>query len=122
MKLRIATLAALTVLVLGTTMANAQVSFTWATVGDPNNPADPLNSGSVPGIGSVGYTYKIATTEVNLNQYTAFLNVVDPSGANPYSIYISNLATDMNAAGISYTPRAAVGSKYEVIGSGLRPV
>jgi formylglycine-generating enzyme required for sulfatase activity len=102
--------------------ANAAVTFDWATVGDPGNAADPLNSGTTPGIGSVAAAYNIATKEVNLFQYTEFLNAVDPSGANTLGLYNSNLATDTDIAGIALNSGAAAGSKYAVIGSGNRPV
>jgi formylglycine-generating enzyme required for sulfatase activity len=91
-------------------------------VGDPGNTADPLNSGSVPGIGSVSTTYNIATTEVNLFQYTEFLNAVDPNGVNSLALYNTNMATNANIAGIGFNSGAAAGSKYTVIGSGDRPV
>ena len=115
-------LAAFAVLVLGNTLAIAQVSFSWATVGNPGNPADPLNSGSIPGIGSVGYTYNIATTEVTIFQYVAFLNAVDPNGLNTYGLYSSAMTTEQNFAGVNYTAGAAAGAKYSVIGSGNRPI
>lgn len=97
----------------------AQVGFTWATIGNPGNPADPLNSGSVPGIGSVDYTYRIATTEVSISQYATFLNAV--AATDTHGLYNTNMGTDPNIAGIvrsgtsgSYT--------YSVIGSGDRPI
>ncbi len=102
--------------------AHGNVTFTWATVGDPGNPADPLNSGDVPGIGSVATVFNIATTEVNLFQYTEFLNAVDPNGLNSLDLYNTSMATDLNIAGISFAGGAAAGGKYAVIGSGDRPV
>ncbi|MFZ4681418.1 MAG: formylglycine-generating enzyme family protein [Terrimicrobiaceae bacterium] len=113
-------MAALALLAQGS--LHAVVNFDWATVGDTGNAADPLNSGSLPGIGSVATVYNIATTEVNLIQYTEFLNAVDPNGLNPNSLYNGSMATELNIAGISFTSVAAAGSKYAVIGSGLRPV
>jgi formylglycine-generating enzyme required for sulfatase activity len=114
-------LALLAGLFLGVT-AHATVTFDWATVGDPGNGADPLNSVSVPGIGTVSTTYNIATTEVNLFQYTEFLNAVDPNGLNSLGLYNSSMASDANIAGIGFNSGAAAGSKYSVIGSGDRPV
>lgn len=102
--------------------ANATVTFDWATVGDPGNAADPLNSGSTPGIGSVATTYNIAAKEVNLLQYTEFLNVVDPSGANTFGLYNNYMESDTDIAGIAFDSGAPAGSKYTVIGSGNRPV
>jgi len=73
--------------------ARAAVTFDWAAVGDVSNAADPLNSASVPGIGSVSTEYKIATKEVNLIQYTEFLNAVDPDGLNSQALYNANMET-----------------------------
>ena len=110
-------LAALAVLVLGNITAHAVVTFDWASVGDPANAPDGT------GYGSVATTYRIATTEVNLIQYTEFLNAVDPNGLNPNSLYNGSMATNLNIAGISFNSGAAAGNKYAVTGiSGLRPV
>ena len=112
-------LAALSVFVLGTSVTHAAVTFDWATVGDAGNAADPLNSGSVPGIGSVADSYQIATKEVNLIQYTEFLNAVAATDLN--GLYNPSMASDGNSAGI--TRSGSSGSyTYSVIGSGLRPV
>ena len=94
-------------------VASAQVSFTWATVGNAGNAADPLNSGAVPGIGSVGYEYRIATTEVTNAQYTAFLNAVDPTGSNPNAVYNQSMTSNARG-GINFNSGAANGSKYSV--------
>jgi len=102
--------------------ARAVVSFGWAAVGDVSNAADPLNSASVPGIGSVSTEYKIATKEVNLIQYTEFLNAVDPNGLNTQALYNASMASNANIAGIAFNNGASAGSKYSVMGSGLRPV
>ncbi len=57
------------VLVGAGSQALAEVTFDWATVGNPGNAADPLNSGTIPGIGSVAYEYSIAKHEVTNAQY-----------------------------------------------------
>jgi len=99
--------------------AKAAVTFDWAAVGDVANAEDPLNSGTVSGIGSVATAYKIATKEVNLIQYTEFLNPV--ASTDIYGLYNTNMATNLNIAGISRS--GSSGSyTYSVIGSGLRPV
>ena len=54
------------------------VTFDWATVGNPGN-ADDIHGA---GYGGVDYTYNISKHEVTNAQYTAFLNAVDPTGAN----------------------------------------
>jgi len=53
------------------------------TVGNAGNAADPLNSGSVPGIGAVAAAFQIGKYEVTNAQYAVFLNAVaetDTSG------------------------------------------
>ena len=106
-------LAALAVFALGTSVTHAAVTFDWATVGDEGNANDST------GYGSVAYTYQIATKEVNLIQYTEFLNAVAATDVN--GLYNPNMASNGNIAGI--TRSGSSGSyTYSVIGSGLRPV
>ena len=62
--------------------APAEVTFDWATVGNPDNAADPLNEGDIPGIGSVAVVYRIAKSEVTNDQYAQFLNAVAATNAN----------------------------------------
>jgi len=112
-------LAALGVYGAGNNEAHAQVNYAWVTVGNPGNPSNPFDP---RGPGSVGYTYSIMATEVNLFQYTEFLNAADPNGLNVLGLYNGSMATNLNIAGISFASGAAAGSKYAVIGSGLRPV
>lgn len=57
-------------------VASAEVTFEWATVNNPGNAADPLNSTKFPGIGSVVNVYRIAKHEVTNDQYAEFLNAV----------------------------------------------
>jgi formylglycine-generating enzyme required for sulfatase activity len=63
---------------------------------------------------------------VTIGSYAAFLNAVDGTGANTYGLYNSNMSTDLNVAGISYSSGAAAGSKYSVMnnggGSASRPI
>lgn len=93
------------------------VSFDWAAVGDVGNADD------VTGYGGVATAYQIATKEVNLIQYTEFLNAVDPTGANTLALYNADMKTDANIAGIDFNSGELAGSKYSVMGnSGLRPV
>jgi len=60
----------------------AEVSFEWVTVGNPGNAPDPLNEGSIPGIGSVPYVYRIAKHEVTNDQYAQFLTAVAVTDTN----------------------------------------
>lgn len=101
---------------LGMVSAQADVTFDWATIGDVGNEADST------GYGAVAHEYKIATTEVSLVQYTEFLNAVDSNGLNALALYNANMGSNANIAGIAFDSGAASGSKYSVLGSGLRPV
>lgn len=67
----------------------AAVSFSWAVVGNPGNGGDR----SVLGVpGSVGYAYRISTTEVTNAQYVEFLNAV--AAADPYALYSPQMGSD----------------------------
>ncbi len=95
------------------------ITISTVPVGNPGNAADPANSGSVPGIGSVGYNYSIGTYDVTVGQYTAFLNAV--AATDTYSLYNSSMATDLNVAGIAQN--GSSGSyTYSVIGSANHPI
>jgi formylglycine-generating enzyme required for sulfatase activity len=61
----------------------------------------------------VAYAYKIGKYEVTNAQYTAFLNAVDPSGANASGIYNSSMGSNARS-GISFNVAAANGSKYTI--------
>ena len=98
-------LAALACLPLGS-IANAGI-IEWVTVGDPGNKADTASDG----YGAVAASFRIAKYQFTNQQYTDFLNSVDSSGTNPYSVYNTSMGTD-GRGGISLTPDAASGSKY----------
>jgi autotransporter-associated beta strand protein len=105
----------------------AQVTFDWATVGNPGNAADTLVMNKGPaadfttGYGAVGYTYRIAKNNVTNAQYVAFLNAVDPTGSNSFRLFNTKMAdANANPAGLAYTGgidrnlAAASGAKYSV--------
>ena len=92
-------LAALAVLALGNNEARATIAIDLVGVGNAGNAADPLNSGSVPGIGAVAYDYAIGKYDVTIGQYTAFLNAV--AATDTYGLYNSAMGTDLNVAGIA---------------------
>jgi len=83
-------------LVLATSATQAAISIETVAVGDIGNAADP-STGSI--YGSVGYSYNIGKYEVTIGQYTAFLNAV--AATDTYSLYSTNMATDLNVAGIA---------------------
>ncbi|MFM7245685.1 MAG: SUMF1/EgtB/PvdO family nonheme iron enzyme [Planctomycetaceae bacterium] len=114
-----------------TSPALAQVTFDWATVGNPGNAPDTLvmnkPNGTLPGdgttgYGSVDYTYRISKYDVTNSQYVSFLNTVDPNGTNSL-LYITNM-TNTVIQGVSYPAysggidrnlAAAAGSRYSVM-------
>jgi len=109
-------LAVAVCLAAGITMTNAAITIDLVNVGNAGNAPDTT------GYGAVAYDYAIGKYEVTNGQYTAFLNAADPNGTNPNGIYNSNMRTDLNVAGINFTPGLATGSKYAVLGSANRPI
>jgi sulfatase modifying factor 1 len=106
-------IAALFAVALAPLSAYAAITIDTVTVGNPGN----ANDGT--GFGGVSYTYDIGTYEVSLVQYAAFLNAV--AATDTYSLYNTNLGTNLNVAGISQS--GSSGSyTYSVIGDGNRPV
>ncbi len=94
--------------------ANAQ-TITIATVPIGNSG----NANDSTGFGSVAYNYSIATYDVTVGQYTAFLNAV--ASTDTYSLYNPLMATDLNIAGIAQS--GSPGSyTYNVIGSPNKPI
>lgn len=117
---------AMLVAVLAARPARAEVTFDWATVGNPGNAADTLvmnkyNGDGTSGYGSVGYTFRISKYDVTNAQYTAFLNLVDPTGSNALRLYNTKMgSTASSPSGAAYTGgidrnlAAANGAKYSV--------
>jgi formylglycine-generating enzyme required for sulfatase activity len=93
------------------------VTIDWVTIGDPGNTADTT------GYGAVSEAYRIAKYEVTIQQYTDFLNAV--AQTDPYSLYNTSMASDLNIAGISRSGTSG-GYSYSVIDngglSGNRPI
>jgi len=85
------------------------ISMSYVTVGNPGNAADPA-TGSL--YGSVSYTYDIGEYDVTDSQYAAFLNGVDPSGANTLALYSPQGDAEY---GVTFNSGAASGSMYSVI-------
>jgi len=96
------------------------VTIDWVTVGNPGNDPDPA-TGSL--YGAVNYDYRIAKHLVTIQQYTDFLNAV--AQTDTYSLYNTNMASDLNIAGISRSGFSG-GYSYTVINngglSGNRPI
>ena len=86
------------------------------TVGNAGNAADSTT------YGAVSYEYQIGKYEVTLDQYAAFLNAVAKADASqPTGLYDTNMASDMNSAGIARSGSNA-NYVYTVFGGGERPV
>ena len=101
------------------TQAFAVINIDYVPVGNAGNAADN-STGSL--YGAVAYAYKIGKYEVTNAQYTAFLNAVDPTGANANGIYNTYMGSDLRG-GITYTAGAASGLKYTIRTSmGDKPV
>ncbi len=100
-----------------TAPAWGEVAFEWVTVGNPGNAADPLTSGAVPCIGSVGYVYQIAKHEVTNDQYAEFLNAVATTDTN--SLYNASMGSNARGgitrsgsyASFTYSVKANMGNK-----------
>ena len=99
-------LAALACLPLGS-IANAE-PIQWVTVGDPGNTADTAPAG----FGAVAASFRIMKYEFTNQLYTDFLNSVDSSGTNPYSVY--NTSMGSNARGGITNTGSTNGSRYAV--------
>jgi formylglycine-generating enzyme required for sulfatase activity len=96
--------------------ALAEVTFDWATVGNPGNAADPENSGDIPGIGSVANEYRIAKHEVTNDQYAEFLNAVATTDTN--GLYNASMGSNARGGitlggtcGNTYCVKANMGNK-----------
>jgi sulfatase modifying factor 1 len=97
------------------------VTIDMVTVGDSGNTGQTqtyANGGTLT-VGSVGYVFQIAKYETTIGQYTAFLNAVARS--DPNGLWTTQLATDLNNAGIARS--GSDGSyAYTAIGpSGVTP-
>ncbi|EIQ00147.1 PEP-CTERM putative exosortase interaction domain-containing protein [Opitutaceae bacterium TAV1] len=114
---RLAALLTAAMITLGaatTAFGDPLVTISTATIGGAGNAADDAvmaNDGGTTGYGSVGYEYRIGTTEVTNAQYAAFLNAVDSSGANTLALYNSRMSSDTTYGGITWNSAT---SSYEV--------
>jgi formylglycine-generating enzyme len=96
------------------------ITMEYVTVGDPENAVDPANGGL---FGSVDHAFEMGKYLVTNEQYCAFLNAADPAGANPNGVYLSNMGSDADNGGITFTAGGAAGAKYSVkAGMGSKPV
>ncbi|MDO8630608.1 MAG: SUMF1/EgtB/PvdO family nonheme iron enzyme [Phycisphaerales bacterium] len=97
--------------------AAGQVTFESVTIGNAGNAADPLNSGAIAGIGSVGYVYRIAKHEVTNYQYFRFLQRVAATDTN--GLYNASMGSDPrggitqsgSSGSFTYSPKANMRNK-----------
>jgi len=89
------------------------VTIDWVTVGDPGNPNDTINTGTTPNYGAVADAFQIMKFEFTNEQYTDFLNSVDPNGTNPNSVYSESGQGGTTRGGITNTGTTN-GSRYAV--------
>jgi formylglycine-generating enzyme len=92
------------------------ISIPVVAVGNAGNANDTTTGNR---FGGVPYNYKIATNDVTVGQYTAFLNAV--AATDTYALFNPSMTTDLNIAGIA---RSGVSGSYtySVIGSANYPV
>jgi formylglycine-generating enzyme required for sulfatase activity len=105
---------ALSLAVIGFAAPAHAVTIDTVPVGNAGNPEDDEN-----GYGAVSYDYRIGKYEVTVGQYADILNAV--ATTDTYALYNTNMATDLNIAGIA---RSGVSGSYSysVIGSPNHPV
>ena len=89
------------------------VTIDWVTVGDPGNAYDTINTGTNPNYGAVADSFRIMKFEFTNQQYTDFLNSVDPNGTNPNSVYSESGQGGTARGGITNTGTTN-GSRYAV--------
>jgi formylglycine-generating enzyme len=107
----VAALAAVTV--LGASVASAQVTVDFRTVGNAGNAGDPNTFGR----GAVAYEFRIGAFEVTNTQYAQFLNVV--AASDPNGLYNPSMGSDPRggitrsgtAGSFTYAVRPNMGNK-----------
>jgi len=83
-------------------------------IGFAGNEEDPSDNGMDGNSGAVAYSYEIGKYEVTNDEYTTFLNAVDPNGINGLGLYSSSMNTDVQNGGITFTASNPDGAKYTV--------
>ena len=100
--------------------AQSLVTIDTVTVGNAGNAAD------TNGLGAVADVFAMGKYEVTIGQYTTFLNSVASVTSASYvvNLWNTNMATDLNVAGISRSGSGIEGSPYSYsgLGSGNRPI
>jgi len=86
--------------------AVGQFDYGWSLVGDKGNAADPRT-----GYGQVDRDFSMMTYELTNEQYTQFLNAVDPAGEFQQLYYFPSM-TSRSEGGIVYDASRPNGSQY----------
>jgi hypothetical protein len=110
----------------------AQLTFKTVRVGSPGNPAvsvvpfsdaiytscsvAPVTKAGCLSVGSVGNSYGIGELEVNVAQWVAFLNTVDPKGTDRHHLYDSSDSAKAwpRYGQINFFAGARPGTRYRV--------
>jgi sulfatase modifying factor 1 len=98
-------------LVLCRAATRAEVTIDLVPVGNPGNAGELSGTGAGDAperiCGAVGYAYNIGKYEVTAGQYRDFLNAADPTGANPYGLYNSEMDTSQWGCQITWNASAS---------------
>ena len=105
----ILSLAGVALFLMGSVSWAQSISMSYVTVGNPGNAPDSATGSDY---GSVSYSYDIGKYDVTDSQYAAFLNDVDPTGANTLDLYYPQGDAEY---GISYNSGAANGAKFSIM-------
>ena len=105
----ILSLAGVALFLMGSVSWAQSISMSYVTVGNPGNAPDSATGSDY---GSVSYSYDIGKYDVTDSQYAAFLNDVDPTGANTLDLYSPLGDAEY---GISYNSGAANGAKFSIM-------
>jgi len=89
------------------TEARCEIVIDTVSIGHAGNADDTT------GFGGVNYDYSIGKYEVTNEQYTAFLNSVDSTGANALALYNSSMSFNPSG-GITFDSTRADGQKYQL--------
>lgn len=98
-------------LMLGIAQSAAALEIETVPIGNPGADGPNFVGAERPGI--VTEPFRIGKYEVTNQQYTQFLNAVDPVGGNALSLYHPNMATS-SRGGIALSLRRDEGERYAV--------
>jgi len=109
---------------VASSVLGAPLALDMVTIGNPGNPGigvpqPQLGISIRPDTGAVADVFRIGRYETTNSEYAAFLNAVDPNGANPNAIFHSLMATHELNGGIEFN----AGTGYSVkSGFEMKPI